>query len=255
MPNSNLTSEQFGAEMGKGWKEAIHYIYPDAHIITESKIKRKNSTDAGDVDIAFSFKEECKLISILPSSCFFRPDIRHKKISTMNYMAEIKRSCPLVRQESNIKQFVAFYYTLLGPGRANLRLDRAPNRIRHAVDDANSVLLFVFNGADNVSVYDMMKSTIEKITGDKNGRIMGHLVVNVWCPSADLIKWRDLLEKDAVIEEKDAVIEEKDAIIEKVIEEKDAIIEKVIEEKDAVIEELQRRLNEYEHSSKRAKLF
>jgi hypothetical protein len=57
MARSNCTSEQFGAEMGKGWKEAINFKYPSARIITETKIKRTNNTDAGDVDIAFLFKK------------------------------------------------------------------------------------------------------------------------------------------------------------------------------------------------------
>jgi hypothetical protein len=251
--------------MGEGWKEAINYIYQDVDIITETKIKKTNKKDAGDVDIAFQFKKESELTSILPQKCFFRPNIRQNNISAKNYLAEIKRSCPLVRERDNIRQFVNFYHTLLGPNReANLRLNKAPSQIQRAVDDANTVLLFVFNGADNQSVYGTMKRTIKNITGDENGKIMGRLVVTVWCPSADLIKWRDLIEKDAIIEEKDAiieekdaVIEEKDAIIEKVIEEKDAVIEEkdaVIEEKDAVIEELRRRLNEIERSPKRTKL-
>jgi hypothetical protein len=43
---------------------------------------------------------------------------------------------------------------------------------------------------------------------------MGHPVVTVWCPSADLIKWKDFLEKDIIIQEKDVIIQEKDAMIE-----------------------------------------
>jgi hypothetical protein len=112
---SNLTSEQFGAEMGKGWKDAVEYVFDaDVHVLIESKIKKKlNKDDAGDVDVSFQFKKATPLLSILPENCFFRPDIRHKNPSARYYLAELKRSCPLNNEKKHIKQFVNFYNALL----------------------------------------------------------------------------------------------------------------------------------------------
>jgi hypothetical protein len=153
-------------------------------------------------------------VNIFPVNSFFRPDIRHKGFIGKHFLAEIKRSCPLVHQEAKIKQFVKFYNELLGPGKTNLRLDRTPRLIQDAINDPTTVLLFVFNREDSTTVEDTMRRKIEKMTRDKHGKIESHPVITVWCNSADLIKWREILEKDREILDKGREILEKDLVIE-----------------------------------------
>ena len=240
------SSEQFGNAMGEGWKEAIEFIFgEDVKVLVNTLIKRKNKNkSAGDIDIAFEFKTLVAAERLLPEGKYmFRPEYGSIP-SAKHYLAEIKRSCSHGNEERNIKQFVNFYYALFGPGKSKLRLNASvPKSVLDALNDTETVLLFVFNGADSVTIHEKMKEEINNTTGDANFKICGHTVLCVWCASSEMIKWKEILEKDAVIEEKDAVIEAKVAVIEAkvaVIEEKDAVIEEkdaVIEAKDAEIEE------------------
>jgi len=171
---------------------------------------KNNGDDGGDVDIAFQFESAVNIDDVLPISASFMPNVRNMSYSSQFYLAEIKRSCDSTHMDRKVEQFVNFYYELFSSKqerykKLNLR------GINSVVKDAithNAVLLFVFNGADNVNVWNVIKRKIKKKSNKtEDDTIHGRRVVCVYCSSAELIKWRDLQEKDEIIEEKEQIIE------------------------------------------------
>jgi len=131
--------------------------------------------------------------------------------SATHFFAEIKRSCNPRFEEGEIRQFVSFYWTLFSAPKKTLRLNATvPAPILEAIADQKTVLLFVFNGSDSESVFTTLKRVIQEVTGAKNGKIFGHRVFTVWCSSADMIKWAEILEIESALKEKDAALKEKD---------------------------------------------
>ena len=93
--------------------------------------------------------------------------------------------------DKHLNQFVSFYGALLDPARRNgIKWKSLPKFLKEALDSDDLVLLFVFNGADNVKVERCMR---KKLNGDL--KIHGRDVVTVWCPSEYLILWDGMLEK------------------------------------------------------------
>ena len=92
--------------------------------------------------------------------------------------------------DKHINQFISFYRVLLDPAkRGEIRgWKKCPKFLKEALDSQDYlVLLFVFNGANNV------RCLRKKLNGDL--KIHGHDVVTAWCPSEELIKWDDMQEK------------------------------------------------------------
>ena len=104
------SSEQFGAAMGVGWKDAVEYIFDNSVVVLgETKIKRAVGSDLGDIDIAFKFDEIVNLKSILPKRIMLRPVAL---CSATHFFAEIKRSCNPRFEEGEISSFTAPKKTL-----------------------------------------------------------------------------------------------------------------------------------------------
>ena len=196
--------------MSEGWKNAIEFIYEkEVSILLGTIIKRKNGQDAGDIDVAFEFKYKKSIQTIFPSKCVYRPDIHNKDYRAQFFLAEVKRSCNMKDKLKHIKQFVAFYSLLLGKNRyKRTKFAEIPASIQRAIESKDTILIFVFNSADSVTVYKQMQEEIQNFTGDKDGKIMGRRVICVWCSSSELISWETILSKDKIIEEKNAIIED-----------------------------------------------
>ena len=132
------SSEQFGAAMGVGWKDAVEYIFDNSvDVLGETKIKRADGSDLGDIDIAFKFDEIVNLKSILPKRIMLRPVAL---CSGTHFFAEIKRSCNPRFEEKEIRQFVKFYWTLFSAPKKTLRLNATvPAPILEAIADQKTV--------------------------------------------------------------------------------------------------------------------
>ncbi len=83
--SSQCSSEQFGKEMGQGWKKGVQTIFQNnVKVVLECGIKKCNGARGGNIDIAFEFKKEAVNISeFFPKNIFLRPDVRHKNSSSL----------------------------------------------------------------------------------------------------------------------------------------------------------------------------
>ena len=120
------------------------------------------------------------------------------------------------------------------------------DELKEILTNVDYPLVFLFNNADNVSVWNRMQHWIRVICKTNDSKIHGKKVLTVFCKSNELINWESNMQKDAIIAQKDAlnqqIIEEADAIIAQknaIIEVKDAIIE----EKDATVRSLRQQNN------------
>lgn len=190
---SHLTSIQFGDRMADGWKAGLSELHAGSQIRLNWKVRdRVSGKDVGDIDSAVTFNENKFVASIFPSTTIFAStSARISSIKSCNFFVEFKRSCSNSAMPTHINQFVKFYGRLLDPAnRGNINMKNWPRFLKNAMDSTDLVILFVFNGADNTEFERSLRRELGGIL-----EIHGRLVVTAWCPSEDIIKWKDMQEK------------------------------------------------------------
>ena len=193
--SSHFSPTELGQEMGLWWSEAIEYKCNNSDILIEQKVTRLDGNDAGDVDICFLFSDEVLVTEILPNTSVIQPDSDIDKCKAKYFLAEIKRSCDNQHVVKKVTQFVKFYSSLFDPAnQGSLNLTTLNPVVLNAIRNPHTILLFVYNGDDNVTVEAEMQQAICTTTGSNNFMIHQHKVFIVWCKSTTLSGWKkDLL--------------------------------------------------------------
>jgi hypothetical protein len=235
------SSEQFANDMSRGWIEGLSILMGEYPLLAVTNlafqlINHTGSRDIGDIDVALDFSSRgvIPLSFILPAcNRIFRP-AGSENISTKAVLCEMKRSCSPKYMKGKVEKFIKFYSILLDPANSSyLRVSgkMVDNWLMDLITDVNVPLLFVFNGADLVAVYNHFASILQ------DGAIHGHRVIVVFCKSEALITWgpalaieAELKAKDAELQEKDAELQEKDTEL----REKDRLIKGIIHEKNDI---------------------
>ena len=192
--SSHVSSNQFGDRMGEGWKGGLSHLYADFQLRLNWSVweymANGQRRDVGDIDGAVVFDSTKALAEIFPQWAKFPQDIRSTR--SQYFFVEFKRSCQEKTMGTRLQQFISFYRQLLDPAnRDKFRINRWPKFLRDALNSSDLVLLFVFNGEDNVKVQRTMRNAL----GDTM-RIHGRLVVTVHCSSEQLILWEEMQLKD-----------------------------------------------------------
>lgn len=190
--SSHETSIQFGDRMGAGWNAGLSRLYKGVDVVLNWKVYEYTEVnrfrDVGDIDTAVAFTSAETLADIFPPCAKFPepPSIRTTK--SRYFFVEFKRSCHEKSMGKYLKQFVSFYGQLLDPANHDrFRTDGWPESLRESLKSPDLVLLFVFNGEDNVKVQDAMRVAL-----GGQMEIRGRQVVTVHCSSEELIKWDDM---------------------------------------------------------------
>jgi transcriptional/translational regulatory protein YebC/TACO1 len=152
--------------------------------------------------------------------------------------------------DSKIDTFVRFYGGLFSDSLEFTKSDlttvsRTTTRLlgtslRNAVSNPNTNILFVFNGQDLATVQTRMRQSIRNHLGNEDMKIHGHLVICVWCDSAELIKWKEMMQKqemDLQMQEMARQMQEQKRKQRREMEEKDRLIQR-LQEKDRLIQRL-----------------
>ena len=204
--SSHCTSNQFGDRMGEGWKAGLHHLRLGFQMRLNWKVFDLSGNTIGDIDSAVTFKNDQSVASIFPAMAKFPTSERIRSLTSRHFFVEFKRSCHENAMDKHINQFVSFYGALLDPAKHDvIQRKKFPKFLKEALDSQDLVLLFVFNGEDNVKVERCLR---KKLKGDL--KIHGHVVVTAWCPSEELIKWDDMQEK-ARLEANEARLEANEA--------------------------------------------
>jgi hypothetical protein len=258
------SSMQFGNAMGVGWKEALEHKFDKVKVSLNYPVRDTKKRDISDID--FILMTDCELSlyeDIFPKTKLnIRPSIGSAAAAHNSncFVAEIKRSMNTNCNEK-VDQFVRFYSGLFGGKYTFKKADNSivksskslfGDLLNEVVANSRTQLLFVFNGEDIARVQTVMLEKINKHLKNDSMMIHGHPVICVWCDSAELIKWKEIMqskEKDEIIEQKDEIIEQKDEII----EQKDEIIEQKDETIKQLKEELKRNCALQEESGRKKK--
>ena len=177
--------------MGEGWKAGLLHLRLGFQMRLNWNVFDLSGDTIGDIDSAVTFNNHQSVASIFPAMAKFPTSERIRSLTSRHFFVEFKRSCHVLAMDKHINQFVSFYTELLDPAkRDEIQWKKFPKFLKEALDSQDLVLLFVFNGADNVMVERCLR---KKLGGDL--KIHGHDVVTAWCPSEELIKWDDMQEK------------------------------------------------------------
>ena len=190
--SSHCTSNQFGDRMGEGWKAGLLHLQLGFRMLLNWKVFDVSGNTIGDIDSAVTFENDQLVTSIFPVMAkFSNSSKRIRSLTSRHFFVEFKRSRHENAMDKHINQFVSFYKVLLDPAkRDEIQRRKFPNFLKKALDSQDLVLLFVFNGADNVKVERCLRNKLDNVL-----KIHGHDVVTAWCPSEELIKWDDMQEK------------------------------------------------------------
>ena len=196
--SSHASSNQFGDRMGEGWKEGLHHFCRfemrlNWKVYEQMENGRRGRRDVGDIDSAVIFPSRKALAEIFPIWAKF-PQPSSRSTTSRYFFAEFKRSYNENTMRTRIQQFVSFYRQLLDPAnREKFHTGQWPKFLRDALDSHELILLFVFNGEDNVKVQRTMRAALGNTL-----YLHGRLVVTVHCPSEQLIMWKDMQVKEEV---------------------------------------------------------
>lgn len=204
---SSLT---FGDEMGRGWKEGLKHKFGDkVNVKLNQKVKDTSGNDLGDVD--FICRSNCELdvyTDLFPTAHLnIRPSQGTPSAARKGncFLAEIKRSMDSHCDEK-IKTFVRFYAGLFSDDFRFLKSNGTIARssaslfgrdLMEAVKNADTRIIFLFNGKDLATVQTKIRNEIHEYLGNTNMMIHNHQVICVWCNSADLIFWEQSLKYES----------------------------------------------------------
>ena len=194
------SQEQFENEMGMGWMDGLMLRYP--HEITfdyQIYVHRLLGLwqCIGDIDLVARVGTPKPLSTLFPvGSCSIQPN-GSQAIEISGFICEIKRTCDAYRMEEKLRQFVTFYNKYLSATAPTQMKSRdGSNKVvspalLNMISDVNTPLLFVFNGTDNVTVWNRMQVMITNICGTADGTMIhGHRVFTIFCLSHKLIEWQ-----------------------------------------------------------------
>lgn len=248
------SSTDFGDKMGVGWKDGLrHKFSANVRVHLNYDIEDVSGDRLGDVDaIIHSTSPLSVYHDLFPTSCLsIRPPKESLTAASSSncYVAEIKRSMNS-GFDSKIDTFVRFYGGLFSDSLEFTKRDLTTVRttttkllgkpLRKAVSNPNTNILFVFNGQDLAAVQTRMRQSIRDHLGNEDMKIHGHRVICVWCDSAELIKWKDMMQKQEMDlqmqemarqmqEQKRKQRQEKDRLMH-LVQEKDRQIQRLLEE-------------------------
>jgi hypothetical protein len=186
------------------------------HIVQGIICKRNDGSDMGDTDIFVEVDnmQPIMLKYILPlTNCIWNPKPIDKTFLTVHM--EVKKTCDHNSISKNTVQFVKFFSELFESNRCE-----EPN---------NHPILFVFNGSDNIKVWESIKSKTN------NGFIHGHPVFTVWVDSDYLSRWASEMQT----EKREAEYERREAEYERRLAERERRVAELEAEKKAVQEKLE----------------
>ena len=105
--------------------------------------------------------------------------------------------------DGKLGRFVKFYSNITNPDALEaIESDLSPED-KSLLGDTSVPLLFIFNGADNVTVWSKMKELIKESPTE---RIRGHPVVTVFCPLEEMVFEKERLEMAEMMRQKDEEI-------------------------------------------------
>jgi hypothetical protein len=143
---------------------------------------------------------------------------------------EVKRTCDSRNVDKNTTQFVKFYSNYC----------KSPHRQE---EGENHPILFVFNGADNVEVWNQI------FTKARGNTICGHPIYSVWVNAGELSRWELGMINEKLVQEKIEFLEKTELEKKKLLEKVDAaeeLLAKAEQEKQellALIDALNKKQN------------
>ena len=197
--------------MGVGLKSGLEKKF-GANVTVElnSIVSRKGGNDITDIDAAVVFANPVSVANDLfpTSNLSIRPEACYS-LTGQKFAIEIKRSVGTKQfAAQKIDRCVNAWNTIL-----TTPLFAASDLVRDIMQDKNAVLIFLFNGEDMVEVEQYMRTAVHRVQGGQGDcsdtnpiKLYGRTVLCVWCKSADLESWKDILEKNELAREKEEFI-------------------------------------------------
>ncbi len=190
------SSEQYATAMIQGWIDGLQCLdIDDGNLNLESMMKVEYSKKsmfrwkpAGDIDLIMRFaREDIVLEDILPESGYqIRPEVA-KFWKFKGLMCEAKRTCGIRAIDDNIKQIVKFYTGVLKRKKGFRLNGHIPDTLQEVIDDVNSPIVFLFNGADYADVWKRFLLEVP------TGKICGRNLCIIFCLSDRLTTWENTI--------------------------------------------------------------
>ena len=237
--------------MGVGLKSGLEKKF-GANVTVElnSIVSRKGGNDITDIDAAVVFANPVSVANDLfpTSNLSIRPEACYS-LTGQKFAIEIKRSVGTKQfAAQKIDRCVNAWNTIL-----TTPLFAASDLVRDIMQDKNAVLIFLFNGEDMVEVEQYMRTAVHRVQGGQGDcsdtnpiKLYGRTVLCVWCKSADLESWKDILEKNELAREKEEFIRREAAAArekEDLLFEKEELLlekEELLRERESLMELLRR---------------
>lgn len=202
------SSEQFATAMINGWLAVLMDFFPEMMYDEEVYLLKYGhrfgfKRNLGDIDLVLHFSTAQTWADILPTDGGYhiRP-IEAKNIRVSGFLLECRRSCPSEHMKSKVDAFIKRCKGIHRNSNLRFMNRNGTDKIVHgdlarAIQFGNESypFVFLFNGSDSGTVWNVMRERISHLCGPKNPtQINGRPVITIFCQSSSLIKWPQIRE-------------------------------------------------------------